>query len=192
MRNPIRLKNLRWRFVPLYVLGVGIVVVHRPAASSLLAALPLLGLGLAVRAWGAGHLVKNDALATTGPYAHLRHPLYLGTWLIGTGFAVAMGGWVGLGLAAVLWTWFAWSYFPRKERAEGRRLATRYPERFARYRAAVPALRPRLRPWREEGIATGAHQGWALARYSDNNELGTMLAVVLGWTLFWLRASVAP
>src|SRR5882672_7883187 len=47
--------------------------------------------GLALRAWATGHLRKNDALATTGPYAYTRNPLYLGSFVMGVGFTVASG-----------------------------------------------------------------------------------------------------
>lgn len=191
MRNPIRLKNLRGRFLPLYVAGAAILLLHRPAPESLWAGAPLLLLGAAVRGWGAGHLVKNDDLTLTGPYAYVRHPLYLGTVLIGTGFAIVVGGWVGGAIAAAFWSWFVLRYFPRKESVESARLLERHGERFAAYRAAVPALRPRLRAWRE-GAAGAPGARWALARYSDNNELGTLLAVAAGWGVFWLRAVVGP
>ncbi|MCR9097359.1 MAG: hypothetical protein NXI30_24335 [bacterium] len=187
MRNPIRLKNLSVRYLPLYVAGVALLLLHVPNRAALLAALPPILFGLAVRGWGAGHLVKNDVLTTTGPYAHLRHPLYLGTLLIGTGFAIAVGGLVSLAVLAVLWPWFAFHYFPRKERAESGRLEARYGERFARYRAAVPALWPALRPWRDDVVNPRA-VGWGFDRYSDNNELGTLLAVVFGWLVIWWRA----
>ena len=189
MRNPIRLKNLSVRFLPLYLAGGAILLLYAPDRATLVAALPPILGGLALRGWGAGHLVKNDALTTTGPYAHLRHPLYLGTLLIGTGFAICVGGVVSVAVLAVLWPWFAFRYFPRKERAESGRLEARYGERFARYRTAVPALWPSLRPWRDEGATGGAHD-WDLDRYSENNELGTFLAVTGGWLLFWWRAGI--
>jgi protein-S-isoprenylcysteine O-methyltransferase Ste14 len=186
MRNPIRLKNLSLRFLPFYLIGLAVLVFHRPSQASVLAALPILALGLALRGWGAGHLVKNDALTLSGPYAHLRHPLYLGTVLVGTGFAVALGGVVGLLVVAFFWPWFVLGYFPRKERSESERLLARYGERFARYRAEVPALRPRLQPWRETAGQSGMR--WAFNRYSDNNELGTLLAVCAAWLCFWARS----
>jgi len=47
--------------------------------------------GLLLRMWASGYLRKNDQLATAGPYAHTRNPLYLGSFLIGLGFTVAAG-----------------------------------------------------------------------------------------------------
>ena len=49
--------------------------------------------GLFLRAWGSGHLRKNDALATSGPYAYTRNPLYLGSFIMGLGFTIASGRW---------------------------------------------------------------------------------------------------
>ncbi|MDZ7630439.1 MAG: methyltransferase [Gemmatimonadaceae bacterium] len=47
-----------------------------------------------MRAWSTGHIVKNQVLTTTGPYAHTRNPLYLGSFLMALGFALA-AHWVG-------------------------------------------------------------------------------------------------
>ncbi len=190
MRNPIRLKNLRLRFLPLYLLGGAILVWLPPSpGTGLVAAVPI-ALGLALRSWGAGHLVKTDALTVTGPYAYLRHPLYLGTLSIATGFAIAVGSWVGVGLLALLWPWFGLVYFPRKDRSEGERLAARHGEAYEAYRKAVPALWPRASAWRPalSAGAADASARWRLARYSDNNELGTLLAVLGGLLVLWLRA----
>ena len=49
--------------------------------------------GIAIRAWAAGTIDKERGLATTGPYAHTRNPLYLGTFLIGMGVTVGGGRW---------------------------------------------------------------------------------------------------
>lgn len=195
MRNPIRLKNLNLRFLPLYLVGLAILVLHPPRKDWLVWGLPLIGLGALLRSWGAGHLVKNQALTLTGPYAHVRHPLYVGTILIATGFALAISGWLSLAALAVIWPWFAFHYFPRKEAVESDRLQARYGDRFARYRAAVPALWPRLRAWGEAETQEARSAGqraagrWAFSRYSENNELGTLLAVCAGVLVFWLRAS---
>jgi protein-S-isoprenylcysteine O-methyltransferase Ste14 len=190
MRNPIRLKNLNARFLPLYVLGIAILVLQPPRPEGVALALPLIVVGAGLRGWGAGHLVKNDKLTTTGPYAHLRHPLYLGTILVATGFAIWVGGWLTLAVLSVVWPWFAFHYFPRKERSESSRLEAAYGERFVRYRSAVPALWPRLRGWHDEQT-THAHAAWDLGRYEDNNELGTLLALSLGVVVFWLRSGAA-
>src|SRR5690349_4696672 len=60
-----------------------------PTAASLLWGAPVAVAGLLLRAWAAGHLAKNQRLATGGPYALTRNPLYLGTLLVAAGLAVA-------------------------------------------------------------------------------------------------------
>ena len=190
MRNPIRAKNLNARFVPIYLIGLVLLVAFPPRPGAFALALPPIALGLGLRGWGAGHLVKNHALTTSGPYAHLRHPLYAGILLIASGFALLVGHWASLVVLLLLWPWFALHYFPRNERSESARLVERYGDRIVRYRQAVPALWPRLRAWHEERRDAPA-RGWALERYSDNNELGTLLAVGAGLLAFALRGWAA-
>lgn len=193
MRNPIRLKNFGPRFLPYGLIGIAVVALRRPPIEGFALGVPFILVGAFLRSWAAGHLVKNDSLTTTGPYAHLRHPLYLGTLLVATGFALILGGFVSLAALAFIWPWFALHYFPRKELAESMRLAALHGQAFSGYRAAVPALWPR---WRALDIATRptgvrdamASSGWRLDRYSDNNELGTVLAIAAALLLLSLRA----
>jgi hypothetical protein len=194
MRNPIRLKNFNARFLPLYLVGLAILLLHPVQSSGLVRGLPPIALGLAIRAWGAGHLVKTHGLTVTGPYAHLRHPLYAGTLLIATGFALVLGGWLSLILLAVIWLWFGLLYLPRKDRSEAERLERVHGDAFVRYREAVPLLWPRLAGWPAGGgdpSAVPAGAAWSARRYSENNELGTLLAVAAGLLVFALRAALA-
>ncbi|MBK7948641.1 MAG: hypothetical protein IPK00_07810 [Deltaproteobacteria bacterium] len=196
MRNPIRLKNLRLRFLPYFLIGIAVIVLRRPPLEGFVLGTPFLLAGTALRSWAAGHLVKNDSLTMTGPYAHLRHPLYLGTWLVATGFALILGGYISLAVLAFVWPWFAFHYFPRKELAESMRLSALHGEVFTGYRAAVPALWPRLRALDTARSQAGRRDsrtegGWRLERYSDNNELGTLLAIAVALLLLSIRAAWA-
>ena len=69
----------------------------RPTSHSLALGLPFGLLGLALRAWAAGCLAKNQQLATGGPYAYTRNPLYLGTLLVAAGLVIASRN-IGLGI----------------------------------------------------------------------------------------------
>src|SRR5580704_1790564 len=60
-----------------------------PTGRSLLCGVPVSLAGLALRGWAAGCLAKNRQLATGGPYAYTRNPLYLGTSLVAAGLAIA-------------------------------------------------------------------------------------------------------
>jgi protein-S-isoprenylcysteine O-methyltransferase Ste14 len=193
MRNPIRPKNLSRRFAPWYAAGLLLVWISHPSVASVSAGLLPVALGLSIRTWGAGHLVKNERFTVTGPYAYLRHPLYLGTILIAVGFGSMLGGWPALAALSVALAWFFLDYFPRKEKVEGERLQSRYGDVYARYRGAVPALWPRLRRWRPapaDAEKLDIRHHWSVACYDRNNELGTLLAVTLAglglvlWAVF--------
>src|SRR5215469_15455376 len=102
--------------------------------------------GLWLRGYAAGYVKKNQELTTTGPYAFVRNPLYLGSILIAAGFAVALESWlVGAALAAM----FIAIYVPVIA-SEERFLRATFPG-FDAYCRRVPRLFPRLTPAREPG-----------------------------------------
>ena len=119
------------------------LVFARPGARSLLASLPFVLAGLALRGYAAGYVKKNAELTRSGPYAHTRNPLYLGSMLIAFGFAVAAAR---LSLLILLATLFAVIYVPTI-RSEESFLRSTFPE-FGEYSRRVPRLLPRLRPAR--------------------------------------------
>src|SRR6202046_1876937 len=97
--------------------------------------------GLLIRALASGHVRKNEALATSGPYAYTRNPLYLGSLLIGIGFAVASRSWwIGVALVAMFFA----IYVPviRDEEAF---LRQRFPE-FEEDAQRVPRMFPGIAP----------------------------------------------
>ena len=95
--------------------------------------------GLLIRALASGHVRKNEALATSGPYAYTRNPLYLGSLLIGVGFAVAARSWwVGVALVVMFFA----IYVP-VIRDEETFLRQKFPE-FEDYARRVPRMFPRI------------------------------------------------
>lgn len=79
----------RWR-VPLgYILGIIAFLLAAPTPASLAAGSAVGSLGEALRIWAAGHLEKGREVTRSGPYALTRHPLYLGSAMMGVGFAIA-------------------------------------------------------------------------------------------------------
>jgi hypothetical protein len=169
----------------------------QPTARGLGWAGALAALGLLLRAWAAGTIRKDEVLATTGPYAFVRHPLYLGSFLIGLGLALAGGHW--------LWPLAVVAYFglgyARALREEAERLTELFGHAYVEYAARVPAFLPRLRPYRApsrrgsavlgggEGGGGGRPAsaprplGFSWHQYVRNREwealLGTLAALVL-------------
>jgi protein-S-isoprenylcysteine O-methyltransferase Ste14 len=116
----------------------------RPTPLSMAIGVPLSLAGLALRAWAAGCLAKNRQLATGGPYAYTRNPLYIGTLLVAAGLAVASRS---IGLAALFAVVFLLVYLPVIQNEE-QHLRRIFPE-YAEYAERVPALVPRFNPARE-------------------------------------------
>ena len=131
----------RWR-VPLgFLLGVAYLLLSRPTVKLLIAGGAVAALGLALRTFAAGHLAKNQRLATSGPYAYTRNPLYLGSALMGAGFAVAGGNWI---LALACLVLFAAIYWPVIRREE-EYLRREFGEVYDLYAQQVPLFLPRFR-----------------------------------------------
>lgn len=126
--------------------------------------------GLLVRAWASGHVRKNEALATSGPYAYTRNPLYLGSLLIGVGFAVAARSlWVGVALVVMFFA----IYVPviRDEEAF---LRERFPE-FEEYARRVPRMFPRLAARSQQNDAPG---GFSMDLYRKHREYNALLGAL--------------
>lgn len=137
-------------------------------------------IGVLIRAWATGHIVKNEVLATTGPYAHTRNPLYFGSFLLALGFAIA-AHWIAVLLVVAFWIAV---YGPTITR-ERDFLRRRYGDAFAEYEAHVPAFLPRLSAW--TGPAGADHSGgFSLPLYLRHKEwqAGLGFLVVLCWLLF--------
>jgi hypothetical protein len=95
-------------------------------------------------------------------------------------------------VAALFGPFFLLYYLPYKDRIEGARLERRYGEAYLAWRRAVPALWPRLVPWRPGSApAAGARERWSAARFRANDEGGALLAIAAAWGLLVLRGAAA-
>jgi protein-S-isoprenylcysteine O-methyltransferase Ste14 len=162
------------------------------AATSLSTRLSALGvlvvaIGELLRLWGVHHIgvisrTRSDRLGPlidTGPFSLVRNPLYLGNILLWVGFAVsARLAWVAplivllLGLeyhAIVRW--------------EEQLLATRIGAPYVDYTRRVPRWLPTLGA--PKNLAGAAAFSWA---DTIRSERGTLIAIVVGYLLLWLKA----
>ena len=125
--------------------------------------------GLLIRALASGHVRKNEALATSGPYAYTRNPLYLGSLLMGVGFAVAARSWwVGV----VLVVMFFAIYLP-VICDEETFLRAKFPE-FEDYARRVPRMFPRVVPL---GPNDGGNE-FSLDLYLKHREYNALIGCV--------------
>jgi len=142
----------------------------RPSWRFLTLGLVLILPGLLMRALASGHVRKNEALTTSGPYAYTRNPLYLGSLVIGIGFAVAARSWwVGVLLVVMFFA----IYVP-VIRGEEKFLRERFPE-FDEYARRVPQMLPRLTP-APSGDGSGR---FSMGLYLKHREWNALLGSVL-------------
>lgn len=155
---------------------IGIVVAAgfgwfaHPSVVSLLAGLPLAAAGLVLRGWAAGHLRKNQKLTTSGPYAWVRNPLYVGTLVAAGGCLIAASQPV---LAWVTLVAFLLIYTPVVEQEE-QHLRKLFPE-YEEYARRVPQFVPRL-------PRDSSEQVFSYAIYQQNKEYKAL------WGLLWAYA----
>jgi protein-S-isoprenylcysteine O-methyltransferase Ste14 len=153
----------------------------RPSWFSLVAGGLIAVLGLLVRAVASGHVDKNEELATTGPYAYVRNPLYLGSIVIAAGFAFAARD---LLIAVLIVLMFILIYVPTI-RSEEHYLRNRFTE-YGEYARRVPRLIPsRLR----FGKVTA---GFSRVLYMKHREYNASFGAVVMWAalvakILWFR-----
>jgi len=152
-----------------------------PTLRSLLLGIGIAIIGLLIRAFASGHVQKNEQLATGGPYAYTRNPLYLGSLIMAGGFALASRSWIVVAIAVLM---LLAIYIP-VIRSEEEFLRARFPE-FEDYCRNVPRLFPRLKPNQGSAGSFSAHLYWKHREY--NAAIGAaLITVALIVKMLWLR-----
>lgn len=142
---------------------------------SILLGLPLLLLGIAIRTWALGCIVKDGGVCRAGPYAWVRHPLYLGSLVMALGYCVAVNSPPLAGIVVAL----AGALYAVAIRREEKALLLRFPEEYHAYIREVPCLIPSLR---RNGLRTeGGGFRWhrAVANRAVRATLLSLLALAL-------------
>jgi protein-S-isoprenylcysteine O-methyltransferase Ste14 len=156
----------------------------QPAWRSIaLGAIPVVS-GLLIRALASSHVRKNEALATSGPYAHTRNPLYFGSLLIGIGFAIAARSWwIGIALVAMFFV----IYLP-VIRGEEAFLRAKFPG-FEEYARHVPRMFPRITPYSRS--ADTAAEGFSLELYLKHREYNALLGALAMFAALIVKMTLA-
>lgn len=167
--------------------AVVVLALTRPSAALFLTGLVVAALGESLRMWSLAHIgpktrssrkIRADQLVVTGPFAHLRNPLYVGNFTICSGVVLASGNlWLLPLLPALFFFWHRY-IIPAEESF----LESSFGDAFHAYCAEVPRYLPRWKPYRKG-------PGEFRFRETIAGELNTLVAmeillVVLGWP--WL------
>jgi protein-S-isoprenylcysteine O-methyltransferase Ste14 len=165
------LKKIARLRVPLgFVFGILVIVLATPTLQSLAIGGAIALLGEAIRVWAAGHLEKGREVTSSGPYAITRHPLYLGSTLIGIGLAVACADPV-IAAIVILYLGLTLTAAIRTEEAH----------LTAKFGAAYPAYR---------SGKMSVSRSFSVERALRNREYRAMVGVLFVLVLLWWKATV--
>ncbi|MDD5073270.1 MAG: isoprenylcysteine carboxylmethyltransferase family protein [Candidatus Omnitrophica bacterium] len=176
----IRERLKRWfklRFAVLYPFAVFVAVFANCDDRSLKYGIWFIAAGELIRLWANGYAIKSEKLTTSGPYAFVRHPLYLGTMLLIVGFIIFLRVYyIGTALLAVM----AIVYSGTIKEEEGM-LGRKFKE-YAAYKKKVPALFPTVFPYRE-----GEKWGFSSERFFRSQEYKPVLWIAIVVIAFYLK-----
>jgi protein-S-isoprenylcysteine O-methyltransferase Ste14 len=150
-----------------FVAGVAVLWLAHPTGNSLIAGGLVAMVGEAIRIWAAGHVEKGREVTTSGPYAFTRHPLYVGSVIIGVGLGIAS--------ASVVVFVVVTAYLAITLTAA---IATEEAHLTEKFGSAYPAYR--------EGRAAGERRRFSIARVMRNREYRAIVgllaaAAILAW-----------
>ncbi len=177
--SPLSLHRFRkFRMWFAWAFALVMFVYSRSSTRGLLIGVPFIVAGETIRIWSHGYLRKVRKLATDGPYAYVRNPLYFGNFLLGLGFCVVV--WQPIifliyvnGFFLVYWL---------TVRGEEEKLEFKFGEAFKSYRKAVPRFIPRLTPYEKRSNAK-----FAFHRVLGHGELITLLAIINLFLVVYIR-----
>lgn len=158
----------RYRVALGFAMAGLVLWLSQPRWSTWVAGVVVAGSGELLRIWAAGHLEKSREVTSSGPYRFTRHPLYLGSTLIGIGVAVASAS---LAVAAIIGVYLGLTLSAAR-RAEEAHLREKFGDAYDAYveRRGEPMMRR-----------------FSLARALRNREHHTIAGLIAGFGLLALR-----
>ena len=151
-----------------FICGIVALVLAKPTEQTLAAGAAIALLGEGIRVWAAGHLEKGREVTTSGPYRATRHPLYLGSTLIGVGLAVA---------SANVWVWalvalYLGATLTAAIRTEEAHLTEKFGTTYREY---------------SDGRAASAGRGFSVERVLRNREYRAGIGVLVVLAILWVK-----
>lgn len=162
--------------VPLgFIFTAVFLIFARPTPLTIAIGAVIAIIGVLIRAWASGHIRKNKTLAVSGPYAHTRNPLYVGSFIMGLGITAATGVWW---LAIIFAVLFLGIYLPVM-RVETQELTEIFGDEFTEYAKKVPLFIPRLTAFKDENLTANKFEVELYLKYREYRA-AIGVALVLG------------
>ena len=171
------LRNFRYHEFSRQAIGILLVAVYgwfgQPEPVTFWVGSVIAIIGVIVRMYAAGYVVKNKVLCSDGPYSIVRHPLYTGNTLLIIGLMIA---------ANAVWAWpvgllFFWLFYPTTISYEDLKLHRLFGEEWERWSANIPALVPR-----SVFPKNNPNNSWSFMKSLKQN----IEPAVAAWVAFWI------
>jgi len=173
---------LRARIPASILMALAIIVFAHPSQSSWLIGLVVVSIGEALRIWASGHIHKSAQVTCTGPYAMVRHPLYLGHFLIASGFCITGDSLIAFIIVSIS---FFIIYVPTWKNEE-KNLIELFGETYSDFMVNTPALLPR---W-NQNIFSGSFNWQLVKQHREWNHVAGLIAGMFGMlALAWWQGS---
>jgi protein-S-isoprenylcysteine O-methyltransferase Ste14 len=155
-----------------FVLAAVVLWLAQPTRQTMIIGAAIAALGESLRIWAAGHVEKSREVTRSGPYRLTRHPLYLGSSIIGTGIVIASASWV---VAALVLAYLA-TTITAAIRSEEAHLREKFGAEYDAYAAsAAPPMR----------------RAFSAARAWQNREHHALAGLVIALVLLALKVSLS-
>jgi protein-S-isoprenylcysteine O-methyltransferase Ste14 len=161
----------RWRVFLGFVFAAVVLWLATPTRTSWLIGAVVMLVGESIRVWAAGHLEKSKEVTSSGPYRYTRHPLYLGSSIIGIGVAAASNDLV---VATIVVSYMVLT-LTAAMRSEEAHLREKFGDAYDAYAGRRAAPMDRRFSW---------------PRAVGNREHHTMIGLAAGLVLLLLRATL--
>jgi protein-S-isoprenylcysteine O-methyltransferase Ste14 len=161
----------RWRVFLGFVFAAIVLWLATPTTQSLALGAIVAMLGESLRLWAAGHLEKSKEVTQSGPYRYTRHPLYLGSSLIGIGMAVVSNN----AIVAVIVIAYLALTLTAAMRSEEAHLREKFGDAYDAY---------------AEKRSAPMDRAFSFSRALHNREHHTMLGLAAGLMAMWLKATL--
>jgi len=161
-------QSRQW-FAVVFVLIVSLLGTYEPIL--FMVGGSIAAVGATVRMWASGYVMKNKQLATNGPYAYVRHPLYVGNILLLIGFSIASTQWWSFVVMGAL----LWFYYPPTISYEDNKLREIFGTEWEQWSKNIHALIPTF------GAKAGsAKSSWSFRKSLMQNAEPVIVAYLIG------------
>ncbi|MCK5003391.1 MAG: isoprenylcysteine carboxylmethyltransferase family protein, partial [Gammaproteobacteria bacterium] len=171
IRNLRHHEASRQWFAVLFVLLVSFF--GEPQQLPLLIGAGIAAVGTLIRLWASGHVMKNKELATDGPYAFVRHPLYVGNILLLVGFSIASSLWWSYALMIAL----LFFYYPPTIAYEDNKLKNFFGDAWIEWSNTTHALIP---TWPKRTTDSDQASSWSFKKSLFQNGEPIIVIYLIG------------